>query len=188
MSSDLLSSVLSSIADNWVALAAALVSLAAAVSSASQRRREMRIGWNRDLTAWAKEAMLALCEAQTLSGAFAEMPPEAAQAKAHELRARLAASVDHGRLFFENIKDKRPAVLDPLVGVVRLMREYNKHEPKALIAAIDTHRNNFWRRVQAVIDPRWMRKRVSATDVAAGDGVPDYANPQRDPAVGRARP
>lgn len=187
MAEQMISAIMNSIAENWVALGAAFVSLAAAISAASHRRREMRIGWNRELMAWAKDAMLALSEAQMWAPALASMPAEAAQAKAMDVRSRLAASVDQGRLFFENIEGKRPHLLDPLVGVVRLLREYDTHDAHALAAAIDTHRFNFWRRVQGVVDPRWMRKTMQGADVAAGDGADDYATPSRDGGAPAAR-
>ncbi len=177
------SPIVESVTANWIALGAALVSLAGAVSAGSHRRREMRIGWNRELMAWAKSAMEALCEAQTFAGDFGVMPPEMAHTKATEIRAKLAASVDHGRLFFENIEGKRPHLLDPLVGVVRLMREHNKYDAKTLVNAIDTHRFNFWHRVQKVVDPRWMRRTVQGADATAGAGANDYATPERDGAL-----
>ncbi len=180
MANQMISAIMNSIAENWVALGAAFVSLAAAISAASHRRREMRIGWNRELMAWAKDAMQALSEAQTFASVLTSLPADIAQAKAMDLRSRLAASVDQGRLFFENIEGKRPHLLDPLVGVVRLLREYDKHDARALVSAIDVHRFNFWRRAQGVVDPRWMRKTMQGADVAAGDGADDYATPSRD--------
>lgn len=93
-----LEAVLTSIADNWVAIAAALVSLLGAAFASSHRRQEMRIGWNCELIAWSREAMLALTEAQALAPDLTEMPPDAAETRVKALRARIAAAADHGRL------------------------------------------------------------------------------------------
>lgn len=167
---------------NWIALLAATVSVGSAIIAANQRRQEMRIGWNRELMQWAKEAMSALSDAQEECRRLPTIPAERAEEIRVALQKRLSAAVDHGRLFFENIEELRPQILDPLVAVHRMLDTELAQYPKGtLYSILDVHRRNFWKRVQRAIDPRWVRRTIQGPDSKAGQGARDYDNPMPDP-------
>jgi hypothetical protein len=172
----LMNSAILQVQQNWVSLAAAVVSIASAVLAVRQKRQEMRIAWVRDLVSWASEAMLALSSAQVEVEATEGSEVAAGRRKA--IRSQLSAAVDRGRLFFENKQGLRPGLLDPLVRAFDLLstieREPTRYTRDHLVACMNRHRTDFWKLVQAKVDPEWITEAVQGPRSDAGDGAWDF--------------
>jgi hypothetical protein len=171
---ELFNAIWQQVSANWVALLAALISIASAFYANNQRRRELRIAWNREVVDWAKQAIAVLAEAEAYCVATTTLGV-ASDEKRIELQARLSAMVDQGRLFFENTDGLRASVLDPVVSMYNLTgADLSGMSLTDIVRHTRTHRRAFWRRVQDVVDPRWVRAVVQARDVEPGTSEAYY--------------
>lgn len=163
---------------NWVSIVAAVISVASAISAASHKRTELKIAWTKDVVAWANDSMLALAEGWVEVGRTRHSDDVVASDRRADVRARLAASVDRGRLFFENREGSRPDVLDPLVRAFDLLtaaeEATSRYTQEHLVSCMSRHRSDFWRVVQATVDPAWVRKVAGGPDSALGAGATDF--------------
>lgn len=186
ISTDLWRAIFLSAQENWVAILAAIISVASAIAASAQTRRQLRVNWNRDVMAWARDAMAAIASAHVEF----QLHDNALDRRSKEclaMQKAISASVDQGRLFFENTKNKRAAILDPLVYILRLLETEGElfDQPVGQIVAI--HRRNFLLRVQKAIDPAWMRATAQVPDTVPGtDRNPGgrfdmHARPDYDP-------
>jgi hypothetical protein len=166
------------LSENSIALIALGISVSSALFSWGQKRQEMKIAWIRDLVSWSQEPMRALSRAEVEINRLPALPAEEAAAIRTELKARLSAAVDEGRLFFENLGSKRPDVLDPLMRAHRALdADPAKYPPNHLKRCMGRHRTEFWQLVQSKINPAWLRKAVGGPTATGGDGSDDFDVP-----------
>lgn len=178
--SGLAQSVAAQAQENWVALAAAVVSIVSAIMAASQKRQELRIAWTRDLVSWASASMVALSRAQVEVGALSADADGLARSR--DIRVHLSAAVDQGRMFFENKQGLRPELLDPLVRAFDLLAateaDPQRYTRDHLLACMHRHRTEFWKMVQAEVQPNWIAEVVQGSTSAAGAGAWDFDQPK----------
>lgn len=174
---------------DWLAGASVIIALVSfAVSRAAVRRQE-RLQWeglraarDSDLIAWADGAIDAIADAQRYCRDLKNsliMGPEAARTQS-ELRTRLSAYLDRGRLFFPNQpsgeEDGAPAeaaydgaphpAIDALYHVYRLVSDLGrmKMTPGEAVMAVVAQRRRFVSEVFVSIDPR--RRQDALKDLA----------------------
>jgi hypothetical protein len=175
---------------DWLAGASALIALISfAVSRAAVRRQErlqleaLRTARDSDLIAWADGAIAAIADAQRYCRDLKNnliMGPDAARTQS-ELRTRLSAFLDRGRLFFPNQptgeEDGAPAeaaydgaphpAIDALYNVYRLVSDLGrmKMTPGEAVMAVVAQRRRFVSEVFVSVDPR---RREAALKEMAG--------------------
>jgi hypothetical protein len=165
---------------DWLAIGSIVIAAASfLISQAAVRRQEqlqieaLRTARDSDLIAWADLAIDAIADVQRhcrdVKNALL-IGPDAARNQS-ELRTRLSALLDRGRLFFPNqppgededspvgetayVGEAQPAI-DALHQVFRLITDFGRFEmtPADAVKAVVAHRRRFVSEVFISIDPR----------------------------------
>ena len=174
--------------NEWLTFASALIAIASLVFNWLVVRKqnalqfeEVRAAHDSDLIKWADEVIETMANAQKLCRDKDKLiAPNQFRLDQSELRARLSALLDRGRLFFPNLADTdhgadkeaafqghRQPALNAAFGVYRVVSDIER--PTAAgdpVEAIVAHKRVFISEVFDTIDPRRRQNTMSALDYA----------------------
>jgi hypothetical protein len=173
----------------WLAVGSAIAAgWSFLLNRATVKRQEimqleaLRSARDTDLIAWAHETIERLADTQRLCRDRRDglIDEEEFLSRRSEMRARLSAALDRGRLFFPNapkddddpdkhaaFKGKRQPALDAVFGAYRTLSDIGRDggpDPTAALEAVVAHRRLFVSEVFVSIDPRRRRDVLAALE------------------------
>lgn len=173
----------------WLAFGSAIAAAwSFLLNRATVRRQEimqiesLRGARDTDLIAWAHETIERLADTQKLCRDRRDglIDEDVFLVRRSELRARLSASLDRGRLFFPNapaseddpdkhaaFKGKRQPALDAVFGAYRTLSDIGRDggpDPTAALNAVVEHRRAFVSEVFLSVDPRRRREVMASLE------------------------
>ena len=174
--------------NEWLTFASAIIALASLVFNWLVVRKqnalqfeELRAAHDSDLIRWADEVIETMANAQKLCRDKDKLITiEEFRLQQSEMRTRLSALLDRGRLFFPNLADTdhgadkeaayqghRQEALNAVFGVYRVLSDVEREAAvENPVDAIVVHKRVFISEVFETIDPRRRQSTLSALDYA----------------------